>query len=320
MADINSPVEIGVTTGPIRGSRKVHVAAHSGSGIRVAMREIHLEPSSGEPPVRVYDTSGPYTDPDARIDIMADLSRKHAITVTFSPLFDSNSAPDLVDIAHERVRHLRGQALLELFLRGLVPLDKLAVFVVDIGVRNLDVQPLRFLAGLDRILIIHKSSDIKSFPLESDGSTVFSIPQLIDATESAGIITAVLSFFQHLHTGSIYHMQLPGKLLPYLLSQTATASVITMKKAILCHIHFISAVTPTMPEHRALFAPFICMIESSQPPETLSADVGDPASPDIMAAAAAGTFSGFQAVCSGNMHIPAVTATFPPGPAVFTFQ
>lgn len=39
-----------------------------------------------------------------------------------------------------------------------------------------------------------------------------------------------------------------------------------------------------------------------------------------MAATAAGTFSGFQAVCSGNMHIPAVTAAFPPGPAVFTFQ
>lgn len=93
-----------------------------------------------------------------------------------------------------------------------------------------------------------------------------------------------------------------------------------MKKAILCHIHFISAVTPTMPEHRALFAPFICMIESSQPPETLSADVGDPATSDIMAATAAGTFSGFQAVCSGNMHIPAVTAAFPPGPAIFTFQ
>lgn len=48
-----------------------------------------------------------FWDPDllcARIDIMADLSRKHNITVTFSPLFDSNSAPDLVDIAHERVR------------------------------------------------------------------------------------------------------------------------------------------------------------------------------------------------------------------------
>ncbi len=34
MADINTPVEIGVTTGPIRGSRKVHVGARTGSGVR----------------------------------------------------------------------------------------------------------------------------------------------------------------------------------------------------------------------------------------------------------------------------------------------
>ncbi|MDG2004106.1 MAG: phosphomethylpyrimidine synthase ThiC [Novosphingobium sp.] len=68
MADINSPLEIGVTTGPIRGSKKIHVG-----DLRVAMREIALEPSSGEPPVRVYDTSGPYTDPDALIDIQAGL-------------------------------------------------------------------------------------------------------------------------------------------------------------------------------------------------------------------------------------------------------
>ncbi|QUL37888.1 phosphomethylpyrimidine synthase ThiC [Erythrobacter sp. JK5] len=71
MADINSPVEIGVTTGPIRGSRKIHVGARTGSGVRVAMREIDLE--GGEAPVRVYDTSGPYTDPDAAIDINAGL-------------------------------------------------------------------------------------------------------------------------------------------------------------------------------------------------------------------------------------------------------
>ena len=68
MADINSPIEIGVTTGPIRGSRKIHVGPHN-----VAMREISLEPSSGEPPVRVYDTSGPYTDPAAIIDIQRGL-------------------------------------------------------------------------------------------------------------------------------------------------------------------------------------------------------------------------------------------------------
>ena len=68
MADINSKLEIGVTTGPIRGSRKIHVGPR-----RVAMREIALEPSSGDAPVRVYDTSGPYTDPDMQIDIQAGL-------------------------------------------------------------------------------------------------------------------------------------------------------------------------------------------------------------------------------------------------------
>ncbi len=72
MADLPAKTEIGVTTGPISGSKKVHVAAHSGSGIRVAMREIHLE--GGEAPIRVYDTSGPYTDPQALIDIKTGLN------------------------------------------------------------------------------------------------------------------------------------------------------------------------------------------------------------------------------------------------------
>src|ERR671916_1010606 len=68
MAEGPARTELKVTTGPIRGSRKVHVGEH-----RVAMREIHLEPSSGEPPLRVYDCSGPYTDPAATIDIMSGL-------------------------------------------------------------------------------------------------------------------------------------------------------------------------------------------------------------------------------------------------------
>ncbi len=37
--------------------------------LSVAMREIDLEASAGEPPVRVYDTSGLYSDPHAEIDI-----------------------------------------------------------------------------------------------------------------------------------------------------------------------------------------------------------------------------------------------------------
>jgi phosphomethylpyrimidine synthase len=68
MADIPARTEIGVTTGPIRGSRKIHVGP-----LKVAMRAIDLEPSAGEPPLNVYDTSGPYTDPLARIDIAAGL-------------------------------------------------------------------------------------------------------------------------------------------------------------------------------------------------------------------------------------------------------
>ena len=81
MADINSKLEIApsgepvsVTTGPIRGSNKVHIGAPGNAQIRVAMREINLEPSSGEPPLRVYDTSGPYTDPAVQIDIAKGLA------------------------------------------------------------------------------------------------------------------------------------------------------------------------------------------------------------------------------------------------------
>ena len=63
----------GITTGPIRGSRKIHVPAPGNPAVKVAMREIMLEPSCGEPPLRVYDPSGPYTDANATIDIRAGL-------------------------------------------------------------------------------------------------------------------------------------------------------------------------------------------------------------------------------------------------------
>ncbi|KGM35058.1 phosphomethylpyrimidine synthase ThiC [Inquilinus limosus] len=62
-----------VTTGPLPASRKVHVPGERHADLRVAMREIVLSPESGEPPLRVYDASGPYTDPAALIDIGAGL-------------------------------------------------------------------------------------------------------------------------------------------------------------------------------------------------------------------------------------------------------
>jgi phosphomethylpyrimidine synthase len=61
-------------TGSLPGSRKIYI--HGNSGIRVPMREIQLQPAAelngrieNNPPIRVYDTSGPYTDPDASIDL-----------------------------------------------------------------------------------------------------------------------------------------------------------------------------------------------------------------------------------------------------------
>ena len=68
------PSEAAVRREPLPGSRKVYV---SGPGdIRVPFREIALTPTRGlrgeaemNPPMRVYDTSGPYTDPAVDIDL-----------------------------------------------------------------------------------------------------------------------------------------------------------------------------------------------------------------------------------------------------------
>jgi phosphomethylpyrimidine synthase len=66
-------------TRPIPGSRKIFVEG-SRPGVRVAMREIALSQTptlfGGESnaPVTVYDPSGPYTDPDATIDLAVGLS------------------------------------------------------------------------------------------------------------------------------------------------------------------------------------------------------------------------------------------------------
>jgi phosphomethylpyrimidine synthase len=62
-----------VATGPLPASRKVHASGRLHSDLRVAMREVDLTPSAGEPPLRIYDASGPYTDPAANIDIEAGL-------------------------------------------------------------------------------------------------------------------------------------------------------------------------------------------------------------------------------------------------------
>ena len=69
-ADLVTPK---VTTGPIIGSRKTYSAPDAARELRVPIREIVLDPSSGEPPVPVYDPSGPYTESDVAVDLAGGL-------------------------------------------------------------------------------------------------------------------------------------------------------------------------------------------------------------------------------------------------------
>ena len=67
-----------VTTGPITGSRKVYSSPADRPDILVPFREIALDPSAKEEPVRLYDCSGPYTEDNARIDLAAGLPQIRA--------------------------------------------------------------------------------------------------------------------------------------------------------------------------------------------------------------------------------------------------
>ena len=73
--------EIKVTTGPLPASTKIYVEGTDPS-IQVPMREIALEPSADEPDLKVYDTSGPYTDDNVEIDIFKGLNRDRQSWVT----------------------------------------------------------------------------------------------------------------------------------------------------------------------------------------------------------------------------------------------
>jgi len=77
-----------IPTGEREGSRKVYVAGELYPDIRVPFREVAVHPSANEPPVTIYDSSGPYTDPTVTIDIKRGL-----------PLVKSSWQQDRGDIA-----------------------------------------------------------------------------------------------------------------------------------------------------------------------------------------------------------------------------
>jgi phosphomethylpyrimidine synthase len=83
-----------IPTGPRAGGVKVYVAGELFPDIRVPFREVAVHPSANEPPVTMYDSSGPYTDPTAVIDI-----RKGLPKVKSSWQLDRG---DIAPVAHPR--------------------------------------------------------------------------------------------------------------------------------------------------------------------------------------------------------------------------
>ncbi|NGM72245.1 phosphomethylpyrimidine synthase ThiC [Sphingobacterium sp. SGL-16] len=110
-----------ITTAPFPNSRKVFISGNI-HPIKVAMREIQLSPTKMRngvvemnPPVTVYDTSGPYTDVHADIDVRSGLPRIREQwildrgDVDILPDFSSEYGKER--LADKKLDHLRFQYL-----------------------------------------------------------------------------------------------------------------------------------------------------------------------------------------------------------------
>ncbi|MBO6549632.1 MAG: phosphomethylpyrimidine synthase ThiC [Rhizobiales bacterium] len=64
-----------VTTGPLPASKKIYVSPKEAPELEVPVREIQLSEGAGEPNVRVYDASGPYSDENVAINVETGLAR-----------------------------------------------------------------------------------------------------------------------------------------------------------------------------------------------------------------------------------------------------
>jgi phosphomethylpyrimidine synthase len=79
--DVNDGQLDKVTRGPLPGSRKAHAAGALHPQLRVPFREVLQTPTqradgseSPNPPIALYDTSGPFTDPDVALDLRQGLA------------------------------------------------------------------------------------------------------------------------------------------------------------------------------------------------------------------------------------------------------
>jgi phosphomethylpyrimidine synthase len=82
-----------VTTGPVTGSRKIYSSPADRPDLLVPFREIALAPTANEPPFRLYDTSGPFTDPAVTIDLEAGLAPLRAPWLATRGLTQADARP-----------------------------------------------------------------------------------------------------------------------------------------------------------------------------------------------------------------------------------
>ncbi|HYV41784.1 MAG TPA: phosphomethylpyrimidine synthase ThiC [Thermoanaerobaculia bacterium] len=105
---------------PLPGSRKVYVSGPD--GMRIPFREITLSPTKGmlgetelNPPFRVYDTSGPYTDPEVPIDLHQGLPDLRRPWIEARGQYERSepvrrNRPGLALLSPRQVRRARGNA------------------------------------------------------------------------------------------------------------------------------------------------------------------------------------------------------------------
>ena len=118
------PTEKAISREPFPKSKKIYVEGKIYDDVRVPMREIELSPTIehntgrkiSNPPVTVYDTSGPYTDPEAVIDVRKGLDpvrqkwiedREDTEELPFQTSVFSIERINNTDLDHLRFQHLK---------------------------------------------------------------------------------------------------------------------------------------------------------------------------------------------------------------------
>ena len=173
-------------TRPIPGSRKIHVGGRDDPGsslgqvLRVPMREVGLTDTplvfgaEKNAPFALYDTSGPYTDPDTRIDLTAGLEPLRARWIG-----QRGDTASLSQLSSEFGRKRAHDAKLDgvRFPRARNPLRAkpgMNVSQMHYARRGIVTPEMEFIAIRESLLIgeLHDAGLLKQHPGESFGAAL----------------------------------------------------------------------------------------------------------------------------------------------------